>query len=156
MQQLLTGQLRLSGFNGEWQSLNIDQHSLLNARIGWQGLTTAEYLSTGTHHLVTGTDFSGGRVNWSTCPFVSAERYDQDRNIQLRTNDVLLTKDGTIGKVTFVDVLPEPATLKVHRLKAMGSGDTNTLSRLKPTFAAAQTAAFRRRSFGGSDPFGTS
>ena len=28
--------------------------------------------------------------------------------------------------------------LKVHRLKAMGSGDTNTLSRLKPTFAAAQ------------------
>ena len=46
--------------------------------------------------------------------------------------------------------------LKVHRLKAMGSGDTNTLSRLKPTFAAAQTAAFRRRSFGGSGPFGTS
>ena len=46
--------------------------------------------------------------------------------------------------------------LKVHRLKAMGSGDTNTLSRLKPTFAAAQTTAFRRRSFGGSGPFGTS
>ena len=111
MQQLLTGQLRLSGFNGEWQLLNIGQHSLLNARIGWQGLTTAEYLSTGTHHLVTGTDFSGGKVNWSTCPFVSAERYDQDRNIQLRANDVLLTKDGTIGKVAFVDVLPVPATL---------------------------------------------
>ena len=49
-----------------------------------------------------------------------------------------------------------PTALKVHRLKAMGSGDTNTLSRLKPTFAAAQTAAFRRRSFGGSGPFGTS
>ena len=54
--------------------------------------------------------------------------------------------------------LPQGPThpLKVHRLKAMGSGDTNTLSRLKPTFAAAQTAAFRRRSFGGSGPFGTS
>ena len=51
---------------------------------------------------------------------------------------------------------PGAARLKVHRLKAMGSGDTNTLSRLKPTFAAAQTAAFRRRSFGGSGPFGTS
>ena len=54
---------------------------------------------------------------------------------------------------------PDPGTrkgLKVHRLKAMGLGDTNTLSRLKPTFAAAQTASFRRRSFGGSGPFGTS
>ena len=53
-------------------------------------------------------------------------------------------------------IVGHPAALKVHRLKAMGSGDTNTLSRLKPTFAAAQTAAFRRRSFGGSGPFGTS
>ena len=46
--------------------------------------------------------------------------------------------------------------LKVHRLKAMGSGDTNMLGRLKPAFAVAQTAAFRRRPFGGSGPFGTS
>ena len=111
MQRLLTGQLRLSGFDGEWQLLSIGQHSHLNARIGWQGLTTAEYLSTGTHHLVTGTDFLSGRVNWSTCPFVSPERYDQDRNIQLQVDDVLLTKDGTIGKVAFVDTLPGLATL---------------------------------------------
>ena len=48
------------------------------------------------------------------------------------------------------------ADLKVHRLKAMGSGDTNMLGRLKPAFAVAQTAAFRRRPFGGSGPFGTS
>ena len=38
----------------------------------------------------------------------------------------------------------------------MGSGDTNMLGRLKPAFAVAQTAAFRRRPFGGSGPFGTS
>ena len=31
--------------------------------------------------------------------------------------------------------------LKVHRLKAMGSGDTNMLGRLKPAFAVAQAAA---------------
>ena len=40
--------------------------------------------------------------------------------------------------------------LKVHRLKAMGSGDTNLLGRLKPAFAVAQVAAFRRRPFGAS------
>ena len=39
------------------------------------------------------------------------ERYEQDRNIQLQIGDLLLTKDGTIGKVAYVDWLPAPATL---------------------------------------------
>jgi len=111
MQQLLTGQTRLPGFSGEWKLLNMAQSSLLKARIGWQGLTTAEYLSSGTYRLVTGTDFAAGRINWSTCPYVAGDRYAQDRNIQLRVSDVLVTKDGTIGKVAFVDHLPGPATL---------------------------------------------
>ncbi|MCC7080559.1 MAG: restriction endonuclease subunit S [Burkholderiales bacterium] len=111
MQQLVTGQTRLPGFHGEWEVLNMVQNSLLKARIGWQGLTTAEYLATGTYRLVTGTDFSAGDIDWDTCPFVAAERYEQDRYIQLRAEDVLVTKDGTIGKVAFVDNLPGPATL---------------------------------------------
>jgi type I restriction enzyme, S subunit len=111
MQQLLTGQTRLPGFSGAWKRINMARNSRLNARIGWQGLTTAEYLVRGTYYLVTGTDFSSGRVNWVTCPFVAADRYEQDRNIQLSPKDVLVTKDGTIGKVAFVGELPGPATL---------------------------------------------
>jgi type I restriction enzyme S subunit len=111
MDQLISGKVRLPGFAGEWAPLNLARCSHLKARIGWQGLTTAEYRSTGSFHLVTGTDFSAGRIDWATCPFVAADRYEQDRNIQLRTNDVLVTKDGTIGKVAFVDNLPGPATL---------------------------------------------
>ncbi len=111
MQQLLTGKTRLPAFQGEWEPLNMAETSTLKARIGWQGLTTAEYLTTGKYYLVTGTDFAHGRVQWSTCCFVSAERYAQDRHIQLIPRDILLTKDGTIGKVGFVDSLPGPATL---------------------------------------------
>ncbi len=111
MQQLLTGQKRLPGFHGEWEILIMAEKSTLKARIGWQGLTTAEYLPTGEYYLVTGTDFVGGRVNWATCCFVDASRYVQDKNIQLKPRDILLTKDGTIGKVGFVDALPGPATL---------------------------------------------
>ncbi|MBM4453649.1 MAG: restriction endonuclease subunit S [Chloroflexi bacterium] len=111
MQQLLTGQQRLPGFTDEWELLNMSEKSTLKARIGWQGLTTAEYLQSGEYYLVTGTDFVNGRVNWSSCCFVSSERYAQDRNIQLRSKDILLTKDGTIGKVGFIDYLPGPATL---------------------------------------------
>lgn len=111
MQQLLTGQTRLPGFHGKWVPLNMAQNSTLKARIGWQGLTTAEYLKTGDYFLVTGTDFSDGRIAWSSCCFVADERYTQDPNIQLRSKDILLTKDGTIGKVAYVDHLPGPATL---------------------------------------------
>jgi len=111
MQQLLTGQTRLPGFSGEWKLINMTEKSVLKARIGWQGLTTEEYRRTGDYLLVTGTDFSNGGVDWSKCWYVDRLRYVQDRNIQLTVGDILLTKDGSIGKVGFVDSLPCPATL---------------------------------------------
>ena len=111
MQQLLTGKIRLPGFEGEWKEKNMAIDSDLKARIGWQGLTTAEYLESGNYRLVTGTDFKKGKIDWSSCCYVKRERYEQDKNIQLQIGDLLLTKDGTIGKVAYVDRLPVPATL---------------------------------------------
>ncbi len=111
MQELLTGKRRLPEFGGMWNPISMFDHFSLKARIGWQGLTTAEYLKSGIYHLVTGTDFNDGRINWSTCWFVDKNRYVQDKNIQLLKGDVLLTKDGTIGKVGYVDFLPGPTTL---------------------------------------------
>ena len=111
MQQLLKGKKRLPGFGGEWQKIKMSTNASLKARIGWQALTTEEYLDSGSFFLVTGTDFVKGRVNWNTCHFVDEWRYSQDKNIQLRNGDVLLTKDGTIGKVGYVDHITQPATL---------------------------------------------
>ncbi len=111
MGDLLTGRVRLPGFSGEWRQIRISDDSILKARIGWQGLKKEEYLSDGDYYLVTGTDFKLGRIDWTNCFFVSEWRYSQDPNIQLKPSDVLITKDGTIGKVAFVDALPGPATL---------------------------------------------
>ena len=111
MQELLTGKKRLPGFSGAWKELNLVANSKLKARIGWQGLTTAEYLSQGNYILITGTDFINGKIEWSTCCYVEKKRYDQDPHIQVTEGDVLITKDGTIGKVAIVERLPKPATL---------------------------------------------
>jgi type I restriction enzyme S subunit len=111
MQELLTRNRRLPGCGGEWETINMAEHSTLKARIGWQGLTTAEYLTTGEYRLITGTDFIYGKVDWEKCHFVEKNRYDQDKNIQVRVDDVLITKDGTIGKVAYIDHLPSEATL---------------------------------------------
>ncbi len=95
----------------DWSSINIGSDATLKARIGWQGLTTNEYKDNGEYYLVTGTDFENGLVNWDTCHFVDKWRYTQDKNIQLKESDVLITKDGTIGKAGFVESLTLPATL---------------------------------------------
>ena len=84
----------------------------LKARIGWQGLTRKEYKNIGDYHLVTGTDFtSNNRIDFANCVFVEKERYDQDPYIQLKVDDVLITKDGTLGKIAIIDKLDKPATL---------------------------------------------
>lgn len=111
MQMLVTGKKRLDGYSGDWVKINLAKNSKLKARIGWQGLTTAEYLDEGYSLLITGTDFVGGRINWNECHFVNYDRYAQDPNIQVTNGDLLLTKDGTIGKVAYVTDLKRPATL---------------------------------------------
>lgn len=111
MQMLVTGKKRLEGFSGDWIKINLAKNSRLKARIGWQGLTTAEYLDEGYSYLITGTDFKDGRINWNGCHYVNYDRYVQDPNIQVSNGDLLLTKDGTIGKVAYISDLNRPATL---------------------------------------------
>ena len=111
MQMLVTGKKRLDGFSGDWVKINLAKNSKLKARIGWQGLTTAEYLDEGYSYLITGTDFKDGRINWNGCHYVNYDRYVQDPNIQVSNGDLLLTKDGTIGKVAYISDLNRPATL---------------------------------------------
>lgn len=111
MQQLLTGRSRLPGFAGDWTRLAVASKSLIKARIGWQGLKTDEYRDSGLYRLVGGTEIVEGRVEWDRTPFVDKWRYEQDAYIQLHDGDVLLTKDGSIGKIAYVDRLPGPATL---------------------------------------------
>lgn len=111
MQILVTGKKRLDGFSGDWVKINLAKNSRLKARIGWQGLTTAEYLDEGYSYLITGTDFKDGQINWNDCHYVDYDRYAQDPNIQVSNGDLLLTKDGTIGKVAYIADLKRPATL---------------------------------------------
>lgn len=95
----------------EWKMYSIGKDCSVKARIGWQGLTTSEYLQTGDYGLITSTDLIEGKVNWNTCVFVSEERYKQDTNIIVKNGDVLVSKDGTIGKVAVVSNLQYPTTL---------------------------------------------
>lgn len=103
--------LRFPGFTEDWEQRKLSELATMNARIGWQNLRTSEFLDDGDYLLITGTDFDNGRIKYSTCHYVEKKRFDQDTKIQLSTGSILITKDGTLGKVALVEELPKPATL---------------------------------------------
>ena len=93
-----------------WGVSKIKFTTYVKGRIGWQGLRADEFIDEGPY-LVTGTDFIDGLVNWDSCYHISMERYNEAPPIQLRENDLLITKDGTIGKVAIVKNKPKYAIL---------------------------------------------
>ena len=48
---------------------------------------------------------------WDRCYRVSEKRYAEADYIHVKNHDVLITKDGTIGKVVFVESCPDKAVL---------------------------------------------
>lgn len=93
-----------------WQVKLIKNICILKGRIGWEGLTKDEYISEGPI-LITGINFSNGNIDWDSCEHVSEWRFNQDKSIQIKNNDLLITKDGTVGKVALVSNCPNQVTL---------------------------------------------
>ena len=104
-------EIRFAGFTDAWEQRKLSEITTMHARIGWQNLRTSEFLDSGDYMLITGTDFNDGAINYSTCHFVERERYEQDKHIQIKNGSILITKDGTLGKVAYVQGLSMPATL---------------------------------------------
>lgn len=104
-------EIRFAGFTEAWEQRKLSEVATMHARIGWQNLRTSEFLDSGDYMLITGTDFDDGAINYSTCHFVERERYEQDKHIQIKNGSILITKDGTLGKVAYVQGLSMPATL---------------------------------------------
>lgn len=101
--------------------------SSLKGRIGWQGLKQTEFTTNGDEpFLITGMNFKDGAIRWGEVYHISEARYAIAPEIQLRPNDVLMTKDGTIGKVLYIDAIPHPgkASLNSHLLlfRPIGAG----------------------------------
>ena len=99
-----------------WKIYRIKYNTFLKGRIGWQGLNSNDFIDEG-YCLITGTDFDNkGGINWNTCYRISKERFDEDELLHIKNGDLLMTKDGTIGKMAYIDNLPEEASLNSHLL----------------------------------------
>lgn len=93
-----------------WAVTKIKYTTQLNGRIGWQGLTSSEYQEQGPY-LITGTDFENGQINFEKAVHIEEQRWKEATQIQVENNDLLITKDGTVGKVAIISGLNEKASL---------------------------------------------
>lgn len=94
----------------EWKINKIKAMASLSGRIGWQGLTSEEYTDEGAY-LITGVDFENGVINWDSCVHIPIKRWKEAVGVQIKENDLLITKDGTVGKVALAKNMPYETSL---------------------------------------------
>jgi type I restriction enzyme S subunit len=94
-----------------WATVELENHVYIAGRIGWRGLKRSEYTKTGPLFLAVKNILPNGQIDFAETDHLSEQRYDESPEIQLRLRDILLTKDGTIGKVGMIDSLPGQTTV---------------------------------------------
>ena len=93
-----------------WEVNTIKYCSWLKGRIGWDGLKSTEYTDEGPF-LITGTDFNKGIIKWNSCVHITKERFEEDIALHIVEDDLLISKDGTVGKVAIVKNCPQEVSL---------------------------------------------
>lgn len=95
-----------------WEVERLGDHLYIKGRIGWKGLKKSEYLQEFEgYSIVNGSDFLNEQIDYNTCGWIPKDRYDDSPEIQLQQNDILITKDGTIGKLAFVNKIEHPTSV---------------------------------------------
>ncbi len=93
-----------------WKSDVLGEFAYIKGRIGWRGLKAEEYTDSGPY-LIAGNHIVGNRVDWDKCQHINRYRYLESPEIILKDGDVILSKDGTIGRLALIDHLPGEATI---------------------------------------------
>lgn len=93
-----------------WKVARLWDYAYIKGRIGWRGLKAAEYTESGPY-LIANKHIVNQMVNWEQCDHLSNHRFEESPEIQLHVNDVVMSKDGTIGQVALIDSLPDKATI---------------------------------------------
>ena len=108
--QAIWSNLFLSGMESGTK-VSLGDHLYVKGRIGWKGLKKEEYLSESPYRIINGESLTASGIDWDKAGFISEDRYKESPEIMLQVGDILISKDGTIGKVGYVDRLEKPTSV---------------------------------------------
>lgn len=95
----------------EWDFDTIGDSLYIKGRIGWKGLKKSEYIDKSDYRIINGSNVVNNNIDWSGCGYISEERYEESPEIMLKPNDIVMTKDGTIGKLAIIRSLEQKTTV---------------------------------------------
>ncbi|RAP51883.1 MAG: hypothetical protein BZ133_02185 [Methanosphaera sp. SHI613] len=95
---------------GSWRIVKLKNHGTIKVRIGWKNLKQSEYTEEGPY-LISGKHIKDGKIQWDNCDHISMERYNESPEIALMENDIIFSKDGTLGNPSIIKNLNEKATI---------------------------------------------
>jgi type I restriction enzyme S subunit len=102
MQRLLTGELRLPGFDGEWKEIKLD--SLIKFVNGY-AFKSSNYVENGEKIVVTISNVQSGNLDLTnSVKKISSVPNNLNRNQQLVQGDILISMTGNVGRICRVDV----------------------------------------------------
>ncbi|WP_026737557.1 restriction endonuclease subunit S [Pseudoleptotrichia goodfellowii] len=63
------------------------------------------------YRIINATALEDRIIDWRKSGYISKERYEESPEIMLKEKDILISKDGTLGKIGFVNNLEEKTTV---------------------------------------------
>lgn len=120
MQNLLTGQHRLPGFNGEWEMKRLGDVAELKQGYTFQSST---YTSIGEYNIVTIANVQSGYMDISGCSKIDFLPSDIQPHQNLKINDILISMTGNVGRVCRVSELGCLLNQRVGKLSATSIND---------------------------------
>ena len=97
--------------DADTQPVKLGDYLYIKGRIGWKGLKKSEYLPISDYRIINSESLTLSGIDWNKAGYISAERYEESPEIMLNIGDILLSKDGTIGKIGYVDKLDAPTSV---------------------------------------------
>ena len=103
-------EIRLDGFEGEWENIRLGDCAIIKGRLGWKSLKQEEYTEVGPS-MIAGKHIKNGVIDWGEVDHIPQWRYDESPDIMLENGDVIFSKDGSLGNPALVSNLKGEATI---------------------------------------------
>ncbi len=103
-------EIRLNGFEGEWENLRLGDCAIIKGRLGWKSLKQEEYTEVGPS-MIAGKHIKNGVIDWGEVDHIPQWRYDESPEIMLENGDIIFSKDGSLGNPALVSNLKVEATI---------------------------------------------
>jgi len=103
-------EIRLDGFEGEWENIRLGDCAIIKGRLGWKSLKQEEYTEIGPS-MIAGKHIKNGVIDWGEVDHIPQWRYDESPDIMLENGDIIFSKDGSLGNPALVSNLKGEATI---------------------------------------------